>query len=130
MNGVGCEHKISLKRLDMKKVRFHHADSLCTVINDTSIPNILSNDDIKERWYSEDDYSLVEFDINNWAMKLQKNGQDKVLNQVLPCDSHESLIHSSDFKSHLLEWAKLESCRGLETQLNLFHKIQRSKQRA
>ena len=115
----------------MKKVRFHHADSLCTVINDPSIPSILSNKDIQERWYTEDDYSFVEFDINNWSMKLHKTGQDKLLNQVLPCDGHDSMADSrSDFMPHLLEWAKLESCRGLETQLNLSHQIQRSKQRA
>jgi hypothetical protein len=114
----------------MKQVRFQDADSLCTVINESSIACILSTNDIKERWFTEDDYQIVNFDINHWSMKLQKNGQVKLLNQLVLYGEHDELIESTDFMPHLLEWAKLESCRGLETQLNVSHKIQRAKQRA
>ena len=115
----------------MKQVRFPNDDLLCHVMNASSTPSIISRNDIKKRWYTQDDYAFFELEGSYCCMRLRKIGQDKLLDRVLPCTDHDKMtMDPLTVASDLLEWTELEICRGLETHINISHKNQRARARA
>jgi hypothetical protein len=115
----------------MKQVRFPCDDILCHVINYSSTPSILSRNDIKKRWYTQDDYALFKLEGSYCCMRLRKSGHDKLLDRVMmiTCDD-TNVVDPMTIQSNLLEWTELELCRGLETLCNVSHKKERARARA
>jgi hypothetical protein len=114
----------------MKQVRFQNDDLLCNAMYDSSATTIVSRNDIKKRWYTEDDYAFFQLEGSYCCMRLRKLGQDKLLERILPCANHDTPIDPMTLKSNLLEWTELEICRGLETHINVSHKNERVRARA
>jgi hypothetical protein len=112
----------------MKSVQFKDSDSLCTILCHVSSRSTSSKGDMRKKWYNEEDYELFTLERNYCSKKLRKDGKDTLLDRALPCDE-EDTFDLLGLQSQLLEWTKLEICRGLEARINPAHGNQRARER-
>ena len=108
----------------MKKVTFQN---VCTKIIEIVAPPLLSQKEIKKRWYTQEDYNNFSIERDFCSMKIRSMEKAKLLDEVLPCGVG-ALIDMETLQSKLFDWTELEMCRGLEMKVNVTHRKQRIKE--
>jgi hypothetical protein len=112
----------------MKSVTFKESDSLSTILCYVLSRNACSRSDMKKKWYNEEDFEFFKLERNYCTTKLRNDEKDTLLDRTLPYDE-ENTLDLMNLQSKLLEWTKLEICRGLEVRINPAHGNQRAREK-